>query len=95
MVSRRVPVVKGLVAQVMAEAVDGERALLNSDDAKNTGIDQSAPPVTPAEAGDHGRQYPGTCYRYGGVVFVLPNNKGVVAQVGDIGSAVLLVVLPS
>jgi hypothetical protein len=93
MVSRRVPVVEGLITQVMAQTVDGEGALLNTDDTEDSGVNETTPPITPAQSCDHRRQYPCACYSDLGVVLVLPDNEGVVAQVGDIGSAVLLIIL--
>lgn len=54
-VSRRVPVIKGLIAQVVAQTVDGERALLNGDNTEDTRVDESTLPIAPAKTCDqHG-----------------------------------------
>lgn len=93
MIAGRTPVVKGLIAKVVSEAVDGEGALLNRHDAENAGVDEPAFPVTPPEARDEGRHDPGEEYRYRGIVLVLPDDEGVVGEIGDVGTAVFLVVL--
>ena len=93
MVAGRAPVVEWLIAKVVSEAVDGERALLNRHDTDNTSVDESTPPVPPAKPSDQGREDPGEEYRYRGIVLVLPDDEGVVGEVGDVGAAMLLVVL--
>lgn len=93
MVAGGAPVVERLVAEVVPETVDGERALLDRHNAKNTSVDESAFPVSPAKPCDQGRHNPGEKYRYRGIVLVLPADEGVVGEVGDIGAAVFLVVL--
>lgn len=93
MVAGRAPVVEGLVAKVMSEAVDGEGALLNGDDAEDASVDEPALPIPPAEPRYQGRHDPGEEYRYRGIVLVLPDDEGVIREVGDVGATVLLVVL--
>lgn len=78
MIAGRAPVVKGLIAKVVPEAVDGERALLNRHDTENTSVDKSAFPISPAEPRDQGWHNPGEEYRYWGIVLVLPDDEGVV-----------------
>lgn len=93
MVAGRAPVVEWLIAKVVSEAVDSERALLNRDDTENTSVDKSAFPISPAKPRDQGRHDPGKEYRYRGIVLMLPADEGVVREVGDVGAAVFLVVL--
>lgn len=93
MVARRASVVERLVAQVMAEAVDGEGALLNRHDPEDASVDQAAAPVTPAQACHERREDPAKEDGDGCIVFVLPDDKGVVGEIADVGAAVLLVVL--
>lgn len=93
MVAGRAPVVERLIAKVVPQAVDGERALLNRHDTEDTSVDESSFPISPAEPRDQGRHDPGEEYRNRGIVLVLPNNEGVVGEVGDVGAAVFLVVL--
>lgn len=93
MITRRAPVVERLIAKVVSEAVDGEGALLNRHDAEDTGVDESPFPISPAKAGDQGWHDPGEEYGNRGIVLVLPDDKRVVGEVGDVGAAVFLVVL--
>lgn len=93
MIAGRAPVVEGLIPQVVPEAVDGEGALLDRHDTEDTSVDEPALPIPPAEPRDQRGHDPGKEYRDRGVVLVLPHNKGVVGEVGDVGAAVFLVVL--
>lgn len=93
MVSRRAPVVKRLVPQVVAEAVDGKGALLNCHYAQDARIDETAAPIAPAQASHQSWKDPAKEDGDGGIVFVLPNDKGIVCEIGDVGTAVLLVIL--
>lgn len=93
MIARRAPVVERLIAKVVSEAVDGEGALLNRHDTEHTGVDESSFPISPAKARDQGWHEPGEEYGNRGIVLVLPDDKRVVGEVGDVCAAVFLVVL--
>lgn len=77
----------------MAKTVDGEGTLLNRHDAQNTGINKTAAPIAPAPACHQRRENPTKEDGDGCIVFVLPDDKGVVCKIGDVGAAVLFVVL--
>ena len=47
-VTRRVAVVKWLVAEPVCEGVDAESGLLDKEDSEDTAVDEAAEPVTPA-----------------------------------------------
>ena len=85
-VTRRVAVVKWLVTEPMCQRVDTERGLLNEEDPQNSSVDESTHPVTPSKAGnkaweDHTHEDNGL-----DVVAMLPDNDGVIVQVGDVGT---------
>lgn len=93
MVAGRAPIVERLIAKVVSEAVDCEGALLNRHDAEDPSVDEAAFPIPPSKPRNQGRHDPGEEYRNRGIVLVLPDNEGVVGEVGDVGAAVFLVVL--
>lgn len=51
-VTRRVAVVKWLVTKPVSQRVDAKGCLLDEEDSKNSSIDESTPPISPAEAGN-------------------------------------------
>lgn len=71
----------------MGEGVDAEGGLLNEKDAEDTGIDEATGPVVPAETANEG----GNNQSHGDdrldVVAVLPNDNGVIVEIGDVGTA--------
>lgn len=92
-VSGRVAVVEGLVAEPVGQGVDAEGGLLDEADSENAGVDVSADPVTPAEAADESGHDEGHDDGTLDEVLVLPYDNGVVVQVRDIGTANSLGVL--
>jgi len=92
-VTRRVSVVEWLVSEPMGQGVDTEGGLLNEEDTKDTGVDETTEPVSPSNTGDkHGEDH---SHEDDGldVVAVLPDDDWVVVEVGDIGTADSLWVL--
>lgn len=92
-VTRRVAVVEWLVAEPVSKRVDTKGSLLNEEDAQNTGIDESTDEVTPAETSNQRREDE-TCKDDDlEVVLVLPDDNGVVVEIGDVGTSNALRVL--
>lgn len=88
-----VAVVEGLVTEPVGQTVDTECCLLDEEDAEDTSIDITTPPVTPTETGNQGREH--YAHEDDGLdeVEVLPDDDGILVEVGDIGSADSLGVL--
>jgi hypothetical protein len=92
-VTGRVAVVEGLVAEPVGKRVNAEGGLLDEEDAEDTGVDEPALPVVPEKTGD-GRGEDQTHEDDDlDVVLVLPNDDRVLVQVGDISAADTLGVL--
>jgi hypothetical protein len=92
-VTRRVAVVEGLVAEPVGKRVDAESGLLDEEDAEDTSVDEATLPVVPEKTSD-GRGEDQTHEDHDlDVVLVLPDNDGVLVQVGDVGTADALGVL--
>lgn len=93
MVPGAVAVIEGLLSEPVGQTVDTEGCLLDEEDAEDTGVHIAAPPVTPAKTGDHGREH--NTHKDDGLdeVQVLPDDDGVLVEVGDVGSADSLGVL--
>jgi hypothetical protein len=89
-VTRRVPVVKRLISEPVGEGVDAESSLLNEADSKDAGIDEATQPVTPAETTDKGWQSKSHEKYAFEVVAVLPDNDGVLVEIGDVGATSML-----
>jgi hypothetical protein len=92
-ITGRVAVVEGLVTKPVGKRVDAEGGLLDEEDAEDTGVDEATHPVTPHETSD-GR---GENQAHGDngldVVLVLPDDDGVLVEVGDVSAADTLGVL--
>lgn len=88
-----VAVVKGLVAEPVGKRVDAEGGLLDEEDAEDTGVDEATHPVTPAETSDSGWEDETHGDDSLDVVLVLPDNDGVLVEIGDVGAADALGVL--
>lgn len=85
-VSGAVSVVEGLLAKPVSETVDAEGGLLNHKDTEDSSVDESTNPVAPAEAsnkrGEDESHEDNTLHK----VPVLPNDDGVLVQIGDVGT---------
>jgi hypothetical protein len=92
-ITRRVTVVEWLVTKPMGQRVDAEGGLLNKEDSKNTGVDESSHPVAPAKTGNKAREDHAHEDDDLDVVAMLPDNDGIVVQVGDVSTANALWVL--
>jgi hypothetical protein len=55
-ITGRIAVVKGLVAEPVSKRVDAEGGLLNEEDTKDPSVDEAAKPVVPQEASNAGRE---------------------------------------
>lgn len=93
MVSGRVAVVEGLVTEPVGKGVDAEGGLLDEEDAEDAGIDESAHPVAPSETADERREDETHGDDDLDVVLVLPDDDGVLVQVGDVSTTDALGVL--
>ena len=92
-VTGRVAVVEGLVAEPVGKRVDAEGGLLDEEDAEDTGVDEPALPIVPEKTGDGRREDQTHEDDDLDVVLVLPDDDGVLVQVGDISAADALGVL--
>lgn len=88
-----VAVVEGLVTEPVSERVDAEGGLLDEEDAEDTSVDVATHPVTPAKSSDECREDQAHEEHDLEVVLVLPDDDGVLVQVGDVGTADTLGVL--
>lgn len=77
----------------MGEGVDTEGSLLDEANSEDTGIDEATDPVTPTETGNEGREDETHGENALDVVAVLPDDDGVLVEIGDVGSALSLRVL--
>lgn len=92
-VAGAVAIVEGLVTEPVGQRVDAEGGLLDEEDAEDAGVDVATPPVTPAETGNESREDQAHEEDDLEVVLVLPDNNGILVQVGDVGTANTLGVL--
>lgn len=92
-VTRRVAVIEGLVTKPVGKGVDAESSLLDEADTEDASVDITAHPVAPAEAADKSREDDRHEDNALDEVAVLPNDDGVLVEIGDIGSALALGVL--
>jgi len=92
-ISWRVAVVEWLVTEPVCQRVDAESSLLDEEDSENSSVDETSLPVSPSETTDetgedHSHEDNGL-----NVVAMLPDNDGVIVQIGDVGTADTLWVL--
>jgi len=92
-ITGRVAVVERLVTEPVGKGVDTEGGLLDEEDTEDTGVDETTEPVTPAETGNEGGEDQTHAENDLEVVLVLPDDNGVVVEVGDVGTANSLGVL--
>jgi hypothetical protein len=88
-----VAVVERLVTEPVGQRVDAEGGLLDEEDAEDTGIDEATHPVTPKETSNSRGEDETHEDDDLDVVLVLPDNDGVLVEVGDVGAADALGVL--
>ena len=86
-VTRRVAVVEGLVSEPVGKRIHAEGGLLDEPDTKDATIDEAADPVTPTEATDKRGEDKSHRQDTLDEVAVLPDNDGVLVEIGDIGTA--------
>ena len=88
-----VAVVERLVSKPVSEGVDAEGGLLDEEDTEDTSVDVATHPVTPAKPSDKCREDQAHEENNLEVVLVLPDDDGVLVQVGNVGAADALGVL--
>ena len=86
-VAGRVAVVKWLVAEPVGERVDAEGGLLDEEDTEDASIDESAKVVAPAETSNESGEDKAHEEDNLEIIFVLPNDDGVLVEITDIGTA--------
>lgn len=92
-VSRAVAVIKRLLAKPVGETVDAEGGLLDNKHTQDSGVDEATEPVAPAKTGDEGGEDESHEDDALHEVPVLPDNDGILVQVGDVGTTDSLGVL--
>lgn len=70
----------------MGQRVDAKRGLLDKATTQNTSIDQTAHPVSP-KATNQRREDPSHGDDGKDIVAVLPDDKGVLVEIGNVGAA--------
>lgn len=84
-VARSVLVVERLVTEPVSQRVDAEGRVVDEDETSGTGEEETTPPVTPSETGDHSRDEEAHGEEKRKVVLVLPLDDLVAGQVGNVG----------
>lgn len=92
-VTGRVAVVERLVSKPVGKRVDAEGGLLDEADTKDTAVDEAPHEVTPQQTAEEGRENQTHGDDTLEVVAVLPNDNGVLVEIGDVGAASVLGVL--
>jgi hypothetical protein len=92
-VTGRVAIIERLITEPVGKRVDTEGGLLNEANTEDTSVDESTPPVTPAKTSDKSGESESHEENALDVVLVLPDNDGVLVEIGDIGTALSLRVL--
>ena len=92
-VTRRVAVIEWLVTEPVSQGIDAESGLLDEEDSENASVDETAPPVTPAETGDKRGEDQAHKEDNLEIVLVLPDDDWIFIEVGDVCSANSLRVL--
>lgn len=92
-VTGRVAVVEGLVTEPVSKRVDAESSLLNEADAQNAAIDKASPPVVEQKTTEQSRKdqtHEDDTFQ---IVLVLPDDDGVLVEIGDVGTSSTLGIL--
>lgn len=85
-VSWRVSVIEGLVAEVMGKGVDAECGMVDKDESADTGVKESTSPVTPTKTSNDSGEEESHGEDNDSVVLVLHADELVGVEIGDIGS---------
>ena len=92
-VTGAVAVIERLVTEPVGKRVDTESGLLDEEDAEDASVDEASEPVTPAETSHESREDEAHKEDDLEIVLVLPDNNGVIVEIGDVGAANSLGVL--
>jgi hypothetical protein len=92
-ITGRVAIIERLVAEPVGKRVDTEGSLLDETNTEDTGIDETTPPVTPAKTSNKSRESESHEENTLDVVLVLPDDNGVLVEIGDVSSALAFRVL--
>lgn len=82
-----------LLTQPMGERIDAEGGLLHKREPKNASIYKTTLPITPSQASNEHREQHPENQDDRSIMLVLPDDDGILVQVGDIGPAFVLWVL--
>lgn len=82
-----------LISKPMGQRVDTECCLLNEKEPQDAGEDQTTLPVAPTQAGNNHREQHSKYQNDEPIVFVLPDNYGVLIEVRNVCPTALLRVL--
>lgn len=88
-----VAIIEGLVTEPMGERVDTEGSLLNEADAKDAAIDEAAHIIAPQKSTEDGGEDQSHDDDTLEIVAVLPDDNGVLIEIGNVGTARALGVL--
>lgn len=92
-VTRRVSVVERLLTDPVGKRIDAEGSLLDDEDTKDTSINETTDPITPAETSNESREDEAHTDDTLEEVLVLPDDNGVLVQIGDVSATHALGVL--
>jgi hypothetical protein len=92
-IARRVAVVEWLIAEPVSQRIDAKCGLLHKENPEDSGVDESALPVTPAET--TGEQWEDQAHEDDDfdVVAMLPDDDRVIIEIRDVGAPNALWVL--
>lgn len=83
----RVSVIERLISEPMSQGVDTECSLLNKEDPQDSSVDEATKPVTPPQTSNKTWEDETHSDNDLKIVLVLPDDDGILVQVGDVGSA--------
>jgi hypothetical protein len=86
-VSWRVSVIEGLVAEVMGKGVDAECGMVDKDESADTGVKESPSPVTPTKTSNDSGEEEAHGEDNDSVILVLHADEGIRIEIRDIGTA--------
>lgn len=92
-ISRRVTVIKWLVAEPMGQGVHAKGSLLDEEYTEDTSVDKPTDPVTPSETSNKCWEDQSHKNNNPEIVLVLPDDNRILVQVGDVCSSNSLGVL--
>src|SRR5271154_3188854 len=86
MVSWGMSVIERLIAEPVGKGVDAKCGMVDKDESADTGVKESASPVTPTETSDESGEDKAHGKNNDPVVLVLHTDERIRVEIGDIGT---------